>query len=922
MRARAKTICQDRVLVVAVFLLTLWLCSVGLRASEEATPSAERAFSYLLHLSGEIGERSAGSPGEERAAEYIHRSFTEWGLDSRIESFPLPKWEPKSSRVWSEGEDPLYLASMTIGFSGTTAAEGVSGEFVDVGDASPRHLAGKNLAGKIVLVKRDVYIDYPDYWLTERLIPRGVAGMIFSSRSGRHGGPPMTYFNYKRSLKEDTPPAAVITYEDAVRLVKSRPKRVTIVAEAEVAEGTSRNVIGDIRGASHPDELIVITAHNDTSINSPGAADDGGGTALIMELARAFSRSPRPARTLRFIGWGGHELGLMGSEAYLRAHADENVVAMINFDGVGSTLGTLTWFGAGPDEWIEFLRRVGDESGLEPDGGLAALGFDSVNFAALKVPAVSVGLSHGAGASHTPEDNLKWSAPVGFEDPLHFATLLIGGLAKDPTVAFKQEFPPDLLQDIRDYAARWGWGVRPEANAPPPADLKDEPLAPLTGLPPASPERAFDYLVHLVGAIGERPVGSEGEKRAADYIHAQFSAWGLDSKIETFPLPIWKPRSSHVWTKGAEPLYFPSMAAGYGGTTPPEGITGELVDIGTASPRHLEGKDLDGKIVLVKRDVYIDYPDYWLTERLIPRGVAGMIFFSRSGRHGGPPMVYYNFKRSLKEDTPPAVVVTYEDAVHLLKSGVAEVGMVVEADVAEGESRNIIGEIHGSSHPDEVILVGAHNDTSINTPGANDDGGGVAIVMELARAFSRLPQPARTLRFIGWGGHEPGLMGSEAYLRAHPEEIDKVVAVVNFDGGLGATLSTPAWSAAGPEEWIQFIRKLGDDVGLEPEWRRGGGGNDATNFSALEIPGVSFGNRHSVGANHSPEDNLKWCSPVGLEDPLLLGGLLVSRLANDPSLSFSQPFPADLLQSVRDIAARWGWGIRPEANEPPPGTDR
>ena len=436
-------------------------------------------------------------------------------------------------------------------------------------------------------------------------------------------------------------------------------------------------------------------------------------------------------------------------------------------------------------------------------------------------------------------------------------------------------------------------------------------------LPPISPENAFDHLVVLAGAIGERPAGSEEEARAAEYILDQFEGWGLDARIETFRQPLWHPRSARVWTEGEESLYLPSKAIGFGGTTPPEGVTGELVDLGNASAHHLEGKDLSGKIVLIKRDVAADYPDYWLTERLLPHNIAGMIFYSRAGHPGGMPMAYYNFKRSLEEDTPPSVDITYQDAVRLLKSGPRRVGMAVEAEVTWGESRNVIGDIRGRSRPEEIVLIGGHNDSAITSPGAADDGGGVAIVMELARAFSQGSALERTLRFVAWGGHETGLHGSEAYLRAHPEDVERIVAVLNFDGQ-GSILGTPRWRGAGPNEWVQFVEEVMEESGLEAAWSVGPSGTDSTNFAALEVPAVSFGQSHSGGGHHTPEDNLKWCGPVGLADGLLMGAMLAKRLADDLTVSFPDRFPPDLLNQVRDYAARWGWGVRPEANEPPP----
>lgn len=66
---------------------------------------------------------------------------------------------------------------------------------------------------------------------------------------------------------------------------------------------------------------------------------------------------------------------------------------------------------------------------------------------------------------------------------------------------------------------------------------------------------------------------------------------------------------------------------------------------------------------------------------------------------------------------------------------------------------NIIAELPGTTHPDEIIVIGAHYDTEINTPGADDNASGVAVMLELARRFANSPQP-RTIRFIAFANEE------------------------------------------------------------------------------------------------------------------------------------------------------------------------
>ena len=257
-----------------------------------------------------------------------------------------------------------------------------------------------------------------------------------------------------------------------------------------------------------------------------------------------------------------------------------------------------------------------------------------------------------------------------------------------------------------------------------------EAAEPVAGPPPLtySAEQAYQYMEVLAGQIGERPAGSEPEDRAVSYIAAQFKSWGLDTTVQPVKVP-----------------------------------------------------DLKGKIVLIKRDVYVDYPDIRLTDRLVPLGIAGMIFYSAPGRRE-IPTAYFNFKRALNEPTPPAVAISYEDAARLVQMHPKQVSLVVEADVEWRESHSVIGQLQGAQKPDEIVVFSAHDDTAYTSPGATDDGGGVAAVMELARAFSQAPRPARTVRFVAWGGHELGLMGSETYLRAHPDEPARIVAVINYDG--------------------------------------------------------------------------------------------------------------------------------------------
>ncbi|WP_380787938.1 M28 family metallopeptidase [Sphingomonas sp. R86521] len=111
--------------------------------------------------------------------------------------------------------------------------------------------------------------------------------------------------------------------------------------------------------------------------------------------------------------------------------------------------------------------------------------------------------------------------------------------------------------------------------------------------------------------------------------------------------------------------------------------------------------------------------------------------------------------------------------------------------VERAESRNVLAKLPGRGHPDEVVMFGAHWDAygkgspdaqgRTIRPGANDDGLGVAGVLELAGTFAAGPRPDRSLVFALWSGEERGLLGSETYAVNPVYPAAKTVANLTLD---------------------------------------------------------------------------------------------------------------------------------------------
>ncbi len=120
--------------------------------------------------------------------------------------------------------------------------------------------------------------------------------------------------------------------------------------------------------------------------------------------------------------------------------------------------------------------------------------------------------------------------------------------------------------------------------------------------------------------------------------------------------------------------------------------------------------------------------------------------------------------------------------------GGGNIGYSVERQVYEVEGkdvRNLVAELPGRSLRSEIVLVGAHYDTVPGSPGANDNGSGVAALVALARAFAGDPQ-ARTVRFAAFVNEEPPYfqterMGSLVYARHCQARGERIVAMLCLD---------------------------------------------------------------------------------------------------------------------------------------------
>ena len=197
----------------------------------------------------------------------------------------------------------------------------------------------------------------------------------------------------------------------------------------------------------------------------------------------------------------------------------------------------------------------------------------------------------------------------------------------------------------------------------------------------------------------------------------------------------------------------------------------------------------------------------------------------------------------------------YNRMVRLLNRGIpVRVELNIQTRFHDEDERlnafNIIGEIPGTDLADEVVVLGAHFDSTHASTGATDNASGTAAAMEALRILQAVDaRPRRTIRIALWGGEEQGLLGSRAYVRRHfgnpttmefkPEHA-KLSAYYNMDNGSGRIrgIWLQANAAVAPifEQWIEDLQDLGVST-VSPRATRG---TDHVSFDRIGLPGFQF----------------------------------------------------------------------------------
>jgi hypothetical protein len=337
-----------------------------LKRLQQAALTSDFAYRQVAHLANNIGPRLSGSAQAAKAVDYVGSELKAIGCDVQLERVMVPHWvrgEETAALVQFPGQaqnTTQKIVLCALGGSVATPPQGMEADVIAVRNFDQlKSIPRDKVAGKIVLFNypfdkqmaaegrgNEAYgeaVVYRSDGPTAAARQGAVACLIRSVGGADYRLPHTGQTDYA----DDAPkiPAAAVTAEDAdliVDLVRQGPVKMKLVLTPQtLPDVESANVIGDIKGSEHPEEVIIISGHLDSWDLGTGAIDDGAGVAVSMEAANLIQKLRfKPKRTIRVIAWMNEENGSAGSKQYAKDHEKENHFAAMETDGgAGHPLG-------------------------------------------------------------------------------------------------------------------------------------------------------------------------------------------------------------------------------------------------------------------------------------------------------------------------------------------------------------------------------------------------------------------------------------------------------------------------------------------------------------------------------------------------------------------------------------------------------
>ena len=387
--------------------------------------------------------RTGGSAEEKKCAAYIKEKCKAFGLTATEESFEVEIAEISEAKLVVNGKEIPCKGYLCAGSSEVEAP------LYYLTNTDKYSLSCCN--GKIVMID-----GYLGYWKYRDMLENGAVGFITYDGDVNYADNDIDQRELRSYIsKGDKIPGVNINAKDAIALIRDDAQTAKIVLKQDEKKGTSQNLILDIPGES--DEVIVLTAHYDSTWLSEGAYDNMSGCVGLLELAERFSKT-KNHYSLRFIWCGSEERGLLGSKAYTAADEErlQKMILNVNLDMIGCIMGNFIACCTSEEKLVHYIEYFSSVEGFGMKAYQGVYSSDSTPFADKGIPAVSFAriAPKNTATIHNSYDTRKVMKVEQLQIDIDFIYAFVNAMVNAKKCPVAKEMPDKMKEKLDEYLVR------------------------------------------------------------------------------------------------------------------------------------------------------------------------------------------------------------------------------------------------------------------------------------------------------------------------------------------------------------------------------------------------------------------------------------------------------------------------------------
>ena len=324
---------------------------------------------------------------------------------------------------------------------------------------------------------------------------------------------------------------------------------------------------------------------------------------------------------------------------------------------------------------------------------------------------------------------------------------------------------------------------------------------------------------------------------------------------EPVTVPVWKRGEERAEIVSPAHLSLAVTALGWSGSTGKNGVIGEVVEVISLDQlKALKKEDVKGKIVFGNMAMRKSADGSGYGEAVPMRFVGpktamdlGALAFVMRNAGTAEDRNPQTGATGLREAKNPIAAGALANAdAELLHDTLAhdphtKISLVLTPSRGpDAQSANVVGDVPGDTHPDEIVLLGAHLDSWDLARGALDDGAGCGIVLGAAKIIAEHGEPHRTVRVVLFAAEENSGAGGKAYLASHAATIDKHVLALEADTGAANVISSRFFGDPSRRAVYDVLTVMLKPLHVEAREGDGHPGSDITPLVKAGVPTIEL----------------------------------------------------------------------------------